>query len=114
MTDNRQPPAQRLLPAIEGLPPAAVAQFRILQQRFVAGLPARWQEIDHAVSTTALQSALHRLAGSAGSYGFDGLAQLARRAEWVAQSGVPSDLPLALADLLRQIQQVQVLEPGDS
>jgi HPt (histidine-containing phosphotransfer) domain-containing protein len=95
------------LPALDGLPPAAVAQFRILQQRFVAGLPARWQEIDHAVNQPALQSALHRLAGSASSYGFDSLGQLARHAESLTEGATSSDLTLALSTLGLHIQQLQ-------
>ena len=102
-----------LLPAVEGLPPSAVAQFQILRQRFVAGLPARWQEIDHAGTNLALQSALHRLTGSAGSYGFDSLGQLARRAESLAQSGKSSDLALALAALAQHIQQLQEAMPNE-
>ena len=94
----------------EGLPPAALAQFQILQHRFVSGLPARWQEIDHADSNIVLQSALHRLAGSAGSYGFDSLGQLARRAESLVKSGDTSDLALVLAALAQQMKQLQAAE----
>ena len=97
----------------EGLPPSAVAQFRILQQRFVAGLPARWQEIDRANTDLALQSALHRLAGSAGSYGFDSMVQLARRAESLAHSGASGDLALALTALSQQIQKLQEAKPNE-
>ena len=91
----------------KGLPPSAVAQFRILQQRFVEGLPARWQKINHADTSLALQSALHQLAGSAGSYGFECLGQLARHAESLAQSALANDLALALAALEQHIQTLQ-------
>ena len=94
------------------MPPSAVAQFQILKQRFIAGLAARWLEIDQADTNIALQSALHRLAGSAGSYGWESLGQLARRAESLAESGAASDLPLALATLARHIQQLQAGQPN--
>lgn len=69
----------------DGLSAAQREGFLLLQKRFVAGLPARWTEINSASNNPALRSALHRLAGSAGSYGFAGLEQLARKAD--AQCG---------------------------
>jgi len=72
----------------DGLPPALMAQFKLLQQRFVLSLPARWREISQAATPLMRQSALHRLAGSAGSYDFECMSQLARQAE--ALTG-PSD-----------------------
>jgi len=98
---------EALSPAVEGLPPAAVAQFRVLQQRFVAGLPARWQEIDGADTQAMLISALHRLAGSAGSYGFKSLGQLTRHAEHLAHSNTSPELTQALAALDQEIQRLQ-------
>lgn len=91
----------------EGLPPDVAAQFQTLRQRFLSGLPDRWQEIEHAGTTAALRSALHRLAGSAGSYGFDSLGQLARRAELLAEAGAVDDLALVLAALAQHIQKLQ-------
>lgn len=65
----------------DGLTLAQRDQFRVLRQRFVVGLPARWLELQNAPSWQARQSALHRLAGSAGSYGFERLQQASRAAE---------------------------------
>jgi HPt (histidine-containing phosphotransfer) domain-containing protein len=67
-----------------------------LQRRYVAGLPARWAEIKSAADFEALRQTLHRLAGSAGSYGFELLGQRAREAEKLVSSG-PS---MALTDAL--------------
>jgi HPt (histidine-containing phosphotransfer) domain-containing protein len=54
--------------------------YLALQQQFVAGLNKRQTEISQAKNHTALISALHRLAGAAGSYGFTDLSTLARQA----------------------------------
>jgi HPt (histidine-containing phosphotransfer) domain-containing protein len=82
------------------LPDAVRAQFMVLRQRFVAGLPQRWQEIQGAADATALQAALHRLAGSAGSYGCEQLGECVR----VTQSCAAGLDGLALAQALRQLQ----------
>ena len=57
---------------------ALAAQFALIRARFVAGLPARWQEIEQAPDAPALHAALHRLAGAAGGFGCDTLGHLAR------------------------------------
>jgi len=96
----------------EGLPPAAVAQFQILRQRFVAGLPARWQEIELADTHLALQSALHRLAGSAGSYGFESLGHLARCAELLAQTDASTESSELIQALQRLGKEIETLQPA--
>jgi len=81
----------------EGLSPETLSKFRLLQQRFVMGLPARWTEISAATHQAPLQDALHRLAGGAGSYGFERLSQLAHQAEKHLSSGDSAKLADTLA-----------------
>jgi len=71
-------------PPAEGLSPEVQAAFARLRERFVAGLPQRWQEIEAAGSGPALQAALHRLVGAAASYGLGALGDAAREAESLA------------------------------
>ena len=88
----------------EGLPSAVRAQFMALRQRFLAGLPQRWQEIEGAPDATALHSALHRLAGSAGSagsYGCERLGECVQAAQLLATG--PDDA--ARAQALRLLQE---------
>ena len=82
----------------EGQPAAVQAAFARLRERFVAGLPQRWQDIEAAGSGPALASALHRLVGAAASYGLLPLGEAARRAETLAsaqavQAGAVSPSP---------------------
>ena len=77
-------------------PAAAEAAFEALRLRFVAGLPARWDEIEHAASASARQAALHRLAGAAGSFGLAPLGAAARRAERLLAAGDAAGLAAAL------------------
>lgn len=65
----------------DNLSPATHKQFEWLRQRFAAGLIARWRDICEAADALMLQTQLHRLSGSAGSFGFERLGQLARQAE---------------------------------
>jgi HPt (histidine-containing phosphotransfer) domain-containing protein len=60
--------------------PAFAAQYRKIQQTFIAGLPQRMHDIRHAPDAEARHVALHRLAGAAGGYGFSELSTLAREA----------------------------------
>lgn len=64
----------------------------LLQERYRASLPVKhaelsllWQKLladpADAVALTALQQALHRLAGSAGAYGYGAIGDLARDAD---------------------------------
>lgn len=64
----------------EGQPAAVQAAFLKLRDDFVAGLPQRWADIKGARSDAVRHQALHRLAGAAGSYGFNALGQAARAA----------------------------------
>lgn len=98
----------------EGLSASTLAQFKILQQRFVAGLPARWREIEAAPTSQSLQAALHRLSGSAGSYGFERMSQCAREAESLAASGPNGGLAQVLSSLHDQIGQAQSMVAADS
>lgn len=63
------------------------AGFAALQQRFCAGLPARWAQIVQAEDAALRLHALHQLAGAAGSYGFARLSHLAREAEQSLRNG---------------------------
>lgn len=97
----------------EGLSPDLQAAFARLRERFIAGLPQRWQAIEAAGSGPALAAALHRLVGAAASYGLGALGDAAREAESLAssQAGAPSPasadaLALALARLRRCIDDV--------
>ena len=95
----------------EGQPPEVQAAFDQLRERFVAGLPQRWQAIEAAGSGPALEAALHRLVGAAASYGLGPLGEAARRAEQLAS--VPSPAPAdalagALAELRRWIDAAAV------
>lgn len=90
----------------EGLSESQQARFKALQQRFVAGLPLRWAEIAGAPDALARQSALHRLAGSAGGYGFERLDQCARAADAQSRFGAGAALAPALALLEAEISRV--------
>ena len=87
----------------DGLSAAQREGFLLLQKRFVAGLPARWTEIDSASNNSGLRSALHRLAGSAGSYGFVELEQLARKADAQCGADEKAELTQTLALLEAEI-----------
>jgi HPt (histidine-containing phosphotransfer) domain-containing protein len=75
-------------------------QFARLQQRYREGLAARWAQIEASPGGAALQDALHRLCGSAASYGFESLSRQARVAEQLALQ----DDVVALQQALRQLQ----------
>jgi HPt (histidine-containing phosphotransfer) domain-containing protein len=81
----------------------AEAQFLGLRQRFVSGLTNRQSEIEGATEHAALQMALHRLSGAAGSYGFEDLGHCARRAEALAEAGPSAGLVEAIATLMAEI-----------
>lgn len=86
----------------EGLSPAEQQQFERLRQHFAAGLSARWLEIQGAPNTEIAQTALHRLSGSAGSYGFERLSACARSAEALTTAG--GGVPLTQALALLQVE----------
>ncbi len=90
----------------EGLSPDTLAKFKLLQQRFVLGLSARWTNLATPATPASRQDALHRLAGGAGSYGFERLSQLAREAELLALAGQTVKLANALTLLKDEIDSV--------
>jgi HPt (histidine-containing phosphotransfer) domain-containing protein len=90
-----------------GMPPAVQAAFQRLRGQFLAGLPARWLEIESAAPGTAQRDALHRLAGAAGSYSFEALGQAARQAERRCEAGTPAPAA-ALAALQAELARLLV------
>jgi hypothetical protein len=84
----------------DGLSLATQQQFEGLRQRFAGGLAARWLAIDQAADLPAQQALLHRLCGSAGSFGFERLGQLAREAKGLCALGDT----VALAECLSQLE----------
>jgi hypothetical protein len=90
------------------LPAAQRAAFVQLQRRFQCGLPARRLAITGATSDGALQSALHRLAGAAGGYGFTALGAAAREAERCCAAADAPGLAAALHTLYGLLDAAQV------
>jgi HPt (histidine-containing phosphotransfer) domain-containing protein len=90
------------------LPPAQRAAFLQLQRRFQSGLAARQSAIAGAASAAELQTALHRLAGAAGGYGFTALGAAARAAEHCAATGDAPGLAAALQALHGLLDAAQV------
>jgi HPt (histidine-containing phosphotransfer) domain-containing protein len=88
-----------------GMPAAARAAFAQLRRQFVAGLPARWQALEQAGAGAPQQAVLHRLAGAAGSYGYDALGLAARHAESLAVDGPAEDFRTALQSLRRLLDE---------
>jgi len=91
----------------EGLSADSAVLFLALQRRFVAGLSARWTDIRDAPDLPSLQGALHRLRGSAGSYGFAPLGQCASELEALAADGAGPDLAMKLALLDAEIRRIE-------
>lgn len=54
-------------------------QFALIRRQFIAGLARRLQEMAQASTPSELHAVLHRLAGAAGSFGFEALSQQARQ-----------------------------------
>ncbi len=90
----------------DGLSPSASAQFAALRRRYVAGLASRWTEIATAGDRQTLLAALHRLAGSAASFGFERLGQCARDAEARVAQGNATALAAALDELQTEIVRI--------
>lgn len=59
--------------------PAIAEQFARIRRTFILGLFKREAEIEQATTQADLTAALHRLAGAAGSFGFQELSELARQ-----------------------------------
>jgi len=87
---------------------AVRAGYLRLRSQFLAGLPQRWLEIRQASSPLSLRSALHKLCGAAGSYGFARLSDAARRAESLCiEDGLEpddADAGSALSEALSQLR----------
>lgn len=92
---------------VEGLSAAARQQFYVLRQHFAAGLGARWLAISQAADLPAQQALLHRLCGSAGSFGFERVGQLAREAEELCAMGDAPGLAACLSELEAEIKACQ-------
>ena len=92
----------------DSLPPASRAGFEALRRKFITGLPARRQEIEQAPDPAARAAALHRLAGAAGSYGYDELGQAARAAERLSLGAVDPALERALQEVDRLLRQASM------
>jgi HPt (histidine-containing phosphotransfer) domain-containing protein len=75
---------------------AALARLR---ERFMAGLPQRWRELQAAPDAPARAAVLHQLAGVAGSFGLHALGQAAREGEHAALAGDAAALAQALERL---------------
>lgn len=88
----------------EGLSPVAQNQFEVLRQRFAHGLTGRWHDIRQAADRPSQQALLHRLCGSAGSFGFERLGQLASEAERLCTSGDGEALAACLTQIDAEIK----------
>ena len=80
-------------------PPAVQAALARLRERFMNGLPQRWQEIHGAPDATAQAAVLHQLAGVAGSFGLHALGEAARAGERAVLAGDEPALAQALAQM---------------
>lgn len=88
----------------DNLVPSTRERYEALRRQFLAGLPIRWREIERAADPTVRTAALHRLAGAAGTYGFDELGHAARAAEYLADADSGQTLAGALAEVERLIR----------
>lgn len=92
--------------------PASVqAGMARLRERFMAGLPQRWRDIEAAGDAGARAAALHQLAGVAGSFGLDALGHAARAGENAALAGDDARLALALQQLRECLHAAGVTVP---
>jgi HPt (histidine-containing phosphotransfer) domain-containing protein len=92
--------------------------FRALQREYLESMPGRLAELrsdvaglraGHREATESLRVRLHRLAGSAGSYGLPDLSSLAREAErWLARfskSGEADELESMLDRMAKVVEE---------
>lgn len=82
-------------------------QFQQIRHLFVSGLARREAEIGQAESSEDLYAALHRLAGAAGSFGFDDLTQLTREAMESSRQNNEENLRIDIARLQQAIQAIR-------
>lgn len=85
---------------------ARAAGFEALRRRFVGGLHQRWREIEGAADPAARASALHRLAGAAGSFGYEELGRAARAAERLAAGEPGPAFTVALDEVDRLLREI--------
>lgn len=67
---------------------------------------ADWIEDEAADDRAALQQCAHRLYGTAGSYGFEGVAAIARKLEGGAATLSAEELEVICAELCSQLRQL--------
>ena len=94
----------------EPMAPEFATRFREIQRNFIAGLPRRLEEIQHATDAAQCHAALHRLAGAAGGYGFAHLGDLARDAMQAIEAHSRPTLEEAIAQLALAMDAVVRLE----
>ncbi|WP_029001222.1 Hpt domain-containing protein [Azohydromonas australica] len=87
------------LPEPGEAPPSVQAALERLRERFMAGLPQRWRDIQEAHDAAAQAAVLHQLAGVAGSFGLHALGQAAREGEHAVAAGDAVALAQALERL---------------
>lgn len=83
-------------PSSKPTPPAVQAALARLRERFMSGLPQRWQEIQTAPDASSQAAVLHQLAGVAGSFGLHALGEAARAGEHAVLAGDAQALAQAL------------------
>lgn len=66
--------------------PGVDDQLAQIRRQFLAGFARRQQEMEQAAGPDDLYAALHRLAGAAGSFGYEALGALAREAMHAVQA----------------------------
>ena len=79
--------------------PADDGAFELLRARFRAGLAERWRRIAQAATPDQCHAELHRLAGTAGSYGYEALGLAARHALEATRAADGAPLASALEAL---------------
>ena len=94
----------------EPLAPEFAAKFREIRLNFIAGLPRRLEEIRHETDAAQCYTALHRLAGAAGGYGFAHLSDLARDAMHAIEASSKPTVKEAIAKLELAMDAVVRLE----
>lgn len=95
----------------DGLSAATRQQFEKLRQHFAGGLAARWLAVGQAADPATKQALLHRLCGSAGSFGYQRLGQLAREAEELCALGDAAALAACLSQLELEIKSATSGQP---
>ena len=93
-----------------GLSPQAQAQFTKLRRAYVDGLSGRKEQINQALDRrdlVVLGACAHRLKGSAASFGFAHLSQLAMRLEQSCEIADWQQAQESVAALRSELDQIQ-------